>query len=100
MIEYERGLHCDVADVFKALAHPIRVWIVRQLADGKEHCVCEFVDAVGVNFSTVSQHLSVLKQVGILQDEKRGKAVYYRISCPCIAEMIVSAMALKERVKS
>lgn len=74
--------------MFKALGHPTRLWIVEQLKDGEDHCVCEFVKAVGVEFATISRHLSVLKSVGILEDDKRGKEVYYRLCCPCIGRMI------------
>ena len=46
------------AKVLKALAHPTRLWMTEQLADG-ERCFCEFVDAVDVDFSTSSKHLPV-----------------------------------------
>lgn len=75
------------ADVFKALGHPTRLWIVKQLAT-EEHCVCDFVDAVGVRFATISQHLSILKNAGIIADEKRGQSVFYHLCCPCIIDMI------------
>jgi DNA-binding transcriptional ArsR family regulator len=88
MKPFKRAEHKNSADFFKALGHPTRLWIVRQLADGREHCVCEFVDRVGVDFSTISQHLSVLKQAGILKDDKRGKSVYYMLSCPCLVTML------------
>lgn len=76
---FRREDHEEEAELLKALGHPTRLWIVRQLADG-EHCVCDFVNAVGVKFATVSQHLAVLKQAGILSDEKRGKSVFYRLA--------------------
>lgn len=76
------------ADFFKALGHPTRLWIVEQLADGAEHCVCEFVQAVGDEFPTISRHLSVLKDAGVVTDERRGKEIYYRLSCPCVAKML------------
>lgn len=84
---YRREDHEEEAELLKALGHPTRLWIVKQLADG-EHCVCDFVNAVGVKFATVSQHLAVLKQAGILSDEKRGKSVYYRLTCPCVLQML------------
>lgn len=71
------------ANVFKALAHPTRLWITEQLAQG-ERCVCEFVAAIDADFSTVSKHLSVLKQAGIVEDEKRGKKVFYRLRTTCV----------------
>lgn len=71
------------ANVFKALAHPTRLWITEQLAQG-ERCVCEFVAAIDADFSTVSKHLSILKQAGIVEDEKRGKKVFYRLRTTCV----------------
>lgn len=88
MKPFKRSEHSTHASYFKALGHPTRLWIVRQLADKKEHCVCEFVDEAGVDFSTISQHLSVLKQARILVDEKRGKSVYYTLTCPCFTTLL------------
>jgi DNA-binding transcriptional ArsR family regulator len=71
------------ANIFKALAHPSRLLIVEQLAQ-TERCVCELTSMVGADMSTVSKHLSVLKGAGIIQDEKRGSQVYYRLKMPCV----------------
>ena len=71
------------ARVFKALAHPTRLWITEQLAAG-ERCVCSLVDPLGADFSTVSKHLSILREAGVVLDEKRGKQVFYRLRVPCI----------------
>ena len=79
----EKNLLAAKANVLKALAHPTRLWIVEQLGEG-EKCVCEFVDAVGADFSTVSKHLTVLKQAGIVMDDKRGKQVFYTLKVPCV----------------
>jgi predicted transcriptional regulator len=57
------------AAVLKALAHPTRLWMVEHLETG-EKCVCEFAEFIDADFSTVSKHLTVLKQAGIVQDEK------------------------------
>lgn len=76
------------ADFFKALGHPTRLWIVEQLSDGAEHCVCEFVQAVGDKFPTINRHLSVLKEARVVSEDKRGKQVYYRLACSCIAQML------------
>ncbi len=72
------------AEVFKALGHPDRLRILEELTDG-ERCVCDLVDAVGSSWSTVSRHLSVLKEAGVLADEKRGLQVFYRVALPCVA---------------
>jgi ArsR family transcriptional regulator len=71
------------ANVFKALAHPSRLLIVEELAQ-KERCVCELTEQIGADMSTVSKHLSVLKGAGIIQDEKRGLQVFYRLKMPCV----------------
>ncbi len=71
------------AEIFKALGHPDRLRILEELADG-ERCVCDLVDAVGSSWSTVSRHLSVLKGAGVVEDEKRGLQVFYRLALPCV----------------
>lgn len=78
-----KKLRKDRAAVFKALGNPARLQIVEALGDG-ERCVCELVDLVGLGWSAVSRHLSVLKQAGVLTDEKRGQQVYYRLAMPCV----------------
>lgn len=75
------------ARVFKALGHPARVTMVRALAEG-ERCVCELVEVAGLGWSTVSRHLSVLREAGILEDEKRGQQVFYRLALPCVVRFI------------
>ncbi len=71
------------ARIVKALAHPTRLFIVDELKKG-ERCVCELTDMIGVDISTVSKHLSILKNAGIIQDDKRGNQVFYTLKTPCI----------------
>ncbi len=71
------------AKVVKALGHPSRLFIVDELAK-REHCVCELTEMIGADTSTVSKHLSVLKEAGIVKDDKRGLQVWYSLSVPCI----------------
>jgi ArsR family transcriptional regulator len=71
------------AQIIKALAHPTRLIMVDELSRG-ERCVCELRDLVKADISTVSKHLSVLKQAGIVDDDKRGLQVWYRLKVPCI----------------
>jgi len=75
------------ANILKALGHPTRLWMAEQLADG-EKCVCELAEFIDADFSTISKHLSVLKQAGVVEDEKRGKQVYYRLKVPCILKYL------------
>ena len=72
------------AKILKAMAHPSRLLILDQLAAG-ERCVCELTAMIGADISTVSKHLSVLKQAGLVADEKRGLMVYYRLNTPCLS---------------
>lgn len=69
--------------VLKAMAHPSRLFIIEELEKG-EQCVCELTNMIGADISTVSKHLSVLKQAGIVVDDKRGNQVYYQLRVPCI----------------
>lgn len=74
------------SEIIKALAHPTRLFIIDFLADG-EKCVCEIVEQVGVDTSTISKHLSVMKNAGLVEDEKRGLNVFYKMTCPCIVDL-------------
>lgn len=71
------------AKIMKAMAHPSRLMMVDALSHG-EQCVCELTSLVGHDMSTVSKHLKVLKEAGIVEGEKRGKQAYYRLKIPCI----------------
>jgi DNA-binding transcriptional ArsR family regulator len=74
------------SEIIKALAHPTRLFIIDFLSGG-EKCVCEIVEQVGVDISTISKHLSVMKNAGLVEDEKRGLNVFYKMSCPCIMNL-------------
>ncbi|WP_417915747.1 ArsR/SmtB family transcription factor [Candidatus Electronema sp. JC] len=87
MNEQEKARYAAKAAVLKALAHPTRLWMAEQLTGG-EKCVCEFVKAMDFDFSTISKHLAVLKQAGIVEDEKRGKQVFYRLKVPCVLQFM------------
>ena len=73
--------------VFKALGHPARLTMVVALTEG-EQCVCELQRLVGSDTSTVSKHLAVLKQAGVVQDRKEGLWVYYRLRTPCVRQLL------------
>jgi ArsR family transcriptional regulator len=69
----------ELAAVFRALADPTRIAIVNRLAGEEELCVCHLVDEVGLSQPTVSHHLKVLSQAGIVTSQRRGTWVYYRL---------------------
>lgn len=74
------------SEIIKALAHPTRLFIIDFLADG-EKCVCEIVEQVGVDISTISKHLLVMKNAGLVESEKRGLNMFYKTTCPCISSL-------------
>lgn len=70
------------AKIIKALAHPARLFIVDELSRG-EQCVCKLTEKIGSDISTVSKHLGILKNAGVVQDEKRGTQVFYTLKMTC-----------------
>ena len=83
----EKNLAVSRAKVMKALGHPTRMFMVELLAK-QDLSVGDLTEAVGADVSTVSKHLSLLKQVGILIDCKEGNRVVYSLFCPCIMEFM------------
>lgn len=95
-----KALYEAKAAVLKALGHPTRLYMAEQLAGG-ERCVCEFVREIDADFSTISKHLLILKQAGIVEDEKRGQNVYYKLKVPCILNSMTCVEAvLASRLQS
>ncbi|NQU39536.1 MAG: winged helix-turn-helix transcriptional regulator [Lentisphaerae bacterium] len=85
------------ADIFKALGHAARLAMVIALGKG-ERCVCELQEVVGSDMSTVSKHLTVLRAVGLVEADKRGKQVYYSLKLPCTLGFVECVdKALRER---
>jgi ArsR family transcriptional regulator len=80
-------LYRERARIIKALAHPTRLYIVDQLARGP-HCVCELTALIGADVSTVSKHLALLRGAGLVEDDKRGAQVWYRLCAPCVLSFI------------
>lgn len=85
----------SLAEVFKALGHPTRLWIVRNLAN-REMCVYDFVEGTSEEFSAVSQHLNVLKKAHVVESERRGKRVFYKLVYSCIPWLIDCMEARQE----
>jgi DNA-binding transcriptional ArsR family regulator len=70
-----------------ALADPTRLAIVRQLAADTETCACDFTASCDVGQPTVSHHLRVLREAGVVTSERRGQWIFYRIA-PDAAERL------------
>ena len=82
----------SAAEVFKAPGNPNRLLIIDALGQG-ERCVADLadlpdlVDLVGFDISTVSNHLSVLRKIGIVKDERRGTQVFYSLRKACLSNI-------------
>lgn len=70
-----------------ALADPTRLAIVRQLARETETCACEFTSCCDVGQPTVSHHLRILREAGVVTSERRGQWIFYRLE-PSTAERL------------
>ncbi len=93
-----RAKYQSRARIIKAMAHPTRLFIVDELARG-ERCVAELTDMIGVEMPTVSRHLSQLREVGIVEDEKRGAQVFYRLRVPCVLNFFHCVEAVQKNGK-
>ena len=81
-----------LADLFKALGDPTRVAIVNRLSQADEVCVCDLTDAFDLSQPTVSHHLRILRDVGLVEAERRGTWAYYRL-VPEAIERLRGALA-------
>jgi DNA-binding transcriptional ArsR family regulator len=75
-----------------ALADPTRLAIVRQLAADVETCACDFTDCCDVGQPTVSHHLRVLREAGVVTSERRGQWIFYRLA-PDVTQRLGSIAA-------
>lgn len=81
------------------MAHPSRLLMLDALAE-RDRCVCELTELVGADQSTVSKHLAMLKQAGIVEDRKEGVMTYYRIKICCLKQFwSCIESVLKENLK-
>ena len=65
---------------FAALGDPTRLAIVRELAGADQVCACDFTSCCDVRQPTVSHHLRVLREAGVIESERRGTWIYYRLA--------------------
>jgi ArsR family transcriptional regulator len=77
-----------------ALADPTRLSIVRQLAACDGVCACDFTDSRDISQPTVSHHLRVLREAGVVTTERRGTSIYYRLSGDAIGQLAALARGL------
>ena len=79
----------QVAPLLKALAEPVRLRLMSLIAShpGGEACVCDLNDAFDLSQPTISHHLKVLHEAGLLQRTKRGVWVFYRVEAAALANV-------------
>ncbi len=84
-----------IADILKALAHPTRVKILKYLSDG-EKCVKDIWQELNIPQPTVSQHINIIKNAGIISFRKDGVKTCYKIELPVVIKIL---KLLEEEVK-
>lgn len=77
----------ESAEIFKALAHPTRLFIIHTVKD-KKLSVRELTELVGIDISTMSKHLDILKRNKIIEGEKVKNFIYYRLAIPCVLDFM------------
>lgn len=87
----------DMAGALRVLADPARLRLVSLLATTQEACVCELTIPLGLSQPTVSHHLKVLSEAGLIERERRGRWVFYRLR-PEPLEALAAAVTPPSRV--
>ena len=81
----------------KALAHPIRLGMMERLAQEPEICACDLGDAFAVSQPTVSEHLRVLREAGLVRTRREGNNICYAAVPDALAEVARVIVALQPR---
>ncbi|NHB69410.1 ArsR/SmtB family transcription factor [Perlabentimonas gracilis] len=81
------------AGIFKALSHPTRLFIL-DVINKEPHTVSELADMVGIDISTMSKHLDIMKRYQIVVGEKNKNSVYYKLNIPCLFEFFKCAQRI------
>jgi DNA-binding transcriptional ArsR family regulator len=81
--------------ILKAMAHPSRLLVLETLASG-ERCVCELQELVGADMSTVSKHLALMREAGLVEDRRQGLQVFYRLRVPCVMRFFECLDAVRD----
>ena len=86
-----------LAPSFKALGDPVRLRLLSLIAshEGGQACVCDLTDAFEVSAPTISHHLKVLKESGLVSSERRGTWVYYRAE-PAALELLSTLLSVPQ----
>lgn len=82
------------AELFKALAHPVRVRVLEVLAEGHESSVGELAATVGVEAPHLSQQLGILRRAGLVVSRREATTVFYTLKDPLLVELLAVARKL------
>ena len=82
------------ANLFKGLAHPVRIRVLELLSAADEVPVATLIAETGLEASHLSQHLAVLRRYQLVESERRASTVYYRLASAHVAELLHVARAL------
>ena len=94
----QRPLYEVKANLFKGLAHPVRIRILELLSSSTEVSVADLQAETALEASHLSQHLAVLRRHRLVQSERRGSHVFYRLADPRVADLLAVARALLQSV--
>jgi len=94
IVDESRPLYEVKANLFKGLAHPIRIRLLELLSASPEVSVGELLAVTGLEASHLSQHLSVLRRNNLVSSDRRGSQVFYRLAYPQVAELLAVSRSL------
>ena len=92
--DFRAPLYEVKANLFKGLAHPVRIRVLELLCEAPEVSVTELLAATGLEASHLSQHLSVLRRYHLVKGERRALQMFYSLAYPQVAELLSVARLL------
>lgn len=96
--DFRAPLYEVKANLFKGLAHPVRIRVLELLSAAPEVSVSDLLSATGLEASHLSQHLSVLRRYRLVRSDRRGLQQFYTLADPLVAELLAVARGLLENV--
>ena len=99
--DFRAPLYEVKANLFKGLAHPVRIRVLELLSGAAEVSVTELLAATGLESSHLSQHLSVLRRYQLVRGERRALQMFYSLAYPQVAELLsVARLLLNDMLRS
>src|SRR5271157_971245 len=87
----DQPVYSAQADLFRALGHPARIRILELLVEG-EQPVSHLLAEIGLEPSTLSQHLAVVKRIGLVESSRKGNAVTYRLADASVEQFLAATL--------